>query len=105
MDKKFETLNHSASHLLAHAIHRLYPNALFGIGPSIEEGFYYDIDFEGVKVTIKGFSGLLEGNGYSIQNVKVKNGGLFSCHGIYEKMRTGRKCALSGLYRRYKKNK
>ena len=39
-------LNHSTSHLLAHAIKRLYPNAKFAIGPFIEEGFYYDIDFE-----------------------------------------------------------
>ena len=41
----FEVLNHSTSHLLAEAIQELYPNALFGFGPAIEEGFYYDIDF------------------------------------------------------------
>lgn len=41
----FELLNHSTSHLLAHAIKRLYPDAKIGFGPSIEEGFYYDIDF------------------------------------------------------------
>ncbi len=41
----FEILNHSCSHLLAEAIHHLYPKALFGFGPAIEEGFYYDIDF------------------------------------------------------------
>lgn len=40
--RAFEVLNHSCAHLLAHAIHRLYPTALFGVGPSIEEGFYYD---------------------------------------------------------------
>lgn len=40
-----DLLNHSTSHLLAQAISRLYPNALFGFGPSIEDGFYYDIDF------------------------------------------------------------
>ena len=42
----FEVLNHSTSHLLAEAIHELYPDALFGYGPAIEEGFYYDIDFK-----------------------------------------------------------
>lgn len=42
-----DILNHSAAHLLAEAIHELYPNALFTIGPSIENGFYYDIDFLG----------------------------------------------------------
>ena len=41
----FDVLNHSTAHLLAQAVKRLYPNALFGIGPTIEEGFYYDIDF------------------------------------------------------------
>ena len=41
----FEVLNHSTSHLLAEAIQELYPDAKFGFGPAIEEGFYYDIDF------------------------------------------------------------
>lgn len=39
------TFWHSSAHLLAEAIQELYPNAKFGIGPPIEEGFYYDIDF------------------------------------------------------------
>lgn len=42
----FSTLNHSSSHLLAQALKELYPNVKFGIGPSIEEGFYYDIDLD-----------------------------------------------------------
>lgn len=40
----FTVLNHSCSHLLASAIKRLYPEACFGVGPAIEEGFYYDIN-------------------------------------------------------------
>ena len=40
----FEVLNHSAAHLLAQAVKRIYPNAKFGVGPAIREGFYYDID-------------------------------------------------------------
>src|SRR5574344_1486740 len=47
----FEMLNHSCSHLMAQAIKHLYPNALFGFGPAIEEGFYYDIDFGDKVVT------------------------------------------------------
>ena len=39
-----EILRHSAAHLLAHAVKRLYPEAKFGVGPAIESGFYYDID-------------------------------------------------------------
>lgn len=42
----FEVLNHSTSHLLAMAVKQLYPDAKFGFGPAIEEGFYYDIDFK-----------------------------------------------------------
>lgn len=37
---------HSASHILAHAVKRLYPNVKLGIGPAIENGFYYDFEFE-----------------------------------------------------------
>ncbi|MDZ7360731.1 MAG: threonine--tRNA ligase [candidate division KSB1 bacterium] len=35
---------HSTSHIMAHAIKELYPEAQFGVGPPIEDGFYYDID-------------------------------------------------------------
>lgn len=38
-------LHHSTAHLLAEAVLELYPNVHFAIGPSIEDGFYYDIDF------------------------------------------------------------
>ena len=40
-----DLLRHSTAHLLAEAVKRLYPDAKFGFGPTIEEGFYYDIDF------------------------------------------------------------
>ena len=36
---------HSSSHLLAAALEALYPGVKFGIGPAIETGFYYDVDF------------------------------------------------------------
>jgi len=39
-----DSLRHSAAHVLASAIKELYPKAKFAIGPSIEEGFYYDFD-------------------------------------------------------------
>src|SRR3989338_8185842 len=38
------TLRHSASHVLAQAVKSLWPDAKLGIGPSIENGFYYDFD-------------------------------------------------------------
>jgi threonyl-tRNA synthetase len=42
-----QTMWHSSAHLMAEAIEVLYPNTKFGIGPAIENGFYYDVDFNG----------------------------------------------------------
>lgn len=45
---------HSSAHLMAEALQQLYPNTKFGIGPAIENGFYYDIEpGEGVVLTDK----------------------------------------------------
>ena len=41
-----DVFRHTSAHMLAQAIKRLYPQAKFAIGPSIENGFYYDIDLE-----------------------------------------------------------
>lgn len=49
--EELEILRHSAAHLLAQAVKRLYPNAKFGYGPANEKGFYYDIDFGDVKIS------------------------------------------------------
>lgn len=40
-----ETMRHSCAHVMAHAITRLYPGSQFGVGPHIENGFYYDVLF------------------------------------------------------------
>lgn len=45
------TFWHSSAHLLAEAVQELYPEAKFGIGPPIESGFYYDIDFGDEQIT------------------------------------------------------
>ncbi len=42
----FEVLNHSCAHLMAQAVSRLYPGTKMGVGPAIEEGFYYDFGME-----------------------------------------------------------
>ncbi|WP_281680873.1 threonine--tRNA ligase [Synergistes jonesii] len=44
-EEGLQLLRHSTAHLLAHAVLRLYPEAKFGIGPAIKDGFYYDIRF------------------------------------------------------------
>ena len=36
---------HTCSHILAQAVHNIYPTASFAIGPAIKDGFYYDFDF------------------------------------------------------------
>ena len=51
----FELMNHSCSHLMAQALMHLYPGCLFGFGPAIEEGFYYDVDFGDRVITDKDF--------------------------------------------------
>jgi len=48
--ENFQDLNilrHSASHILAQAVKRLFPKAKLGIGPAIKDGFYYDFDIDG----------------------------------------------------------
>ena len=42
---KDETIRHSLAHILAHAAQELYPGVKFGMGPAIENGFYYDFQF------------------------------------------------------------
>ncbi|MCE7793389.1 threonine--tRNA ligase [Salipaludibacillus sp. CUR1] len=45
-DEGLDILRHSTAHLMAQAVKRLYGNVKLGVGPVIEEGFYYDIDME-----------------------------------------------------------
>ncbi len=45
-EEALEVLRHSSAHLMAQAVKRLYPDAKLGVGPVIENGFYYDIDTE-----------------------------------------------------------
>ena len=42
-EEGLEILRHSAAHLMAQAIRRLFPEARFGIGPAVKDGFYYDV--------------------------------------------------------------
>ena len=46
-----EKMRHTLSHVLAAAVRELYPTASFGIGPAINNGFYYDIDFGDTKIS------------------------------------------------------
>ena len=46
-----ERMRHTLSHVMAAAVKELYPDVKFGIGPAIENGFYYDIDFGDTKIS------------------------------------------------------
>jgi len=45
-DEQLERMRHSASHIMAEAVQYLFPGAKFGIGPTIENGFYYDFELQ-----------------------------------------------------------
>ncbi|QWT18215.1 threonine--tRNA ligase [Collinsella sp. zg1085] len=50
-EESLHVLRHSAAHILAQAIKRLYPDATFAYGPANEQGFYYDVDPGAAKIT------------------------------------------------------
>ena len=50
-EEELDVLRHSAAHIMAQAIKRLYPHADFGYGPSTEKGFFYDVDLGDTKLT------------------------------------------------------
>ena len=49
--EKLQHIRHTLAHLLAQAVKEHYPKALLTLGPAIDDGFYYDIDFLGTKIT------------------------------------------------------
>jgi threonyl-tRNA synthetase len=53
---KIETIRHSLSHIMAAAVQELFPGVKFGIGPAIENGFYYDFDLSAVASHKGGFT-------------------------------------------------
>lgn len=50
-EQELHVLRHTAAHVMAQAIKRLYPEADFAFGPATERGFYYDVDLGGTKLT------------------------------------------------------
>ena len=50
-EEELHVLRHSAAHIMAQAISRLWPEADFGFGPATDKGFYYDVDLGDVKLT------------------------------------------------------
>ena len=50
-DQELHVIRHTAAHIMAQAIKRLYPEADFAFGPATENGFYYDVDLGDTKLT------------------------------------------------------
>ncbi|MBQ6829509.1 MAG: threonine--tRNA ligase [Clostridia bacterium] len=50
-EEELHILRHSAAHIMAQAIQRLYPHAMFAYGPANEKGFYYDVDLGDTKLS------------------------------------------------------
>jgi len=72
-EASIEVKRHSLSHLLAYAVKEIYPSAKLSIGPAIETGFYYDIDFGEVKISEKELKEIEKKMAYLIkQNLKFE---------------------------------
>ena len=79
-DEGKATMWHSSAHLMAEALEALYPGTKFGIGPSIENGFYYDVDFgehsfssdDFKKIELKMLDLAREKNDYERQEISKK---------------------------------
>ena len=54
-EEKLFKMRHSLAHIMAAAVQRIYPNAKFGVGPAINDGFYYDIDLGDNKISENNF--------------------------------------------------
>ena len=50
-DEQLYAMRHSLAHIMASAVQKLWPEAKFGVGPVVENGFYYDIDIDEVKIS------------------------------------------------------
>lgn len=59
-DERLRAMRHSMAHITAAAVRRLWPNAKFGVGPVVENGFYYDIDLSEDKISEDDFSKIEE---------------------------------------------
>ena len=55
MNNEQQAMRHSLAHIMAQAVQHLWPQAKFGVGPAIEQGFYYDIDLGDVTISAADF--------------------------------------------------
>ena len=55
-DEQLHAMRHSLAHITAAAVQRIWPEAKFGVGPVVENGFYYDIDLGDKKISDQNFA-------------------------------------------------
>ncbi len=55
-DEYLHAMRHSLAHIMAAAVQKLWPEAKFGVGPVVENGFYYDIDLGEKKLSDANFA-------------------------------------------------
>lgn len=72
-----EVLRHSTAHVMAQAVQRIYPEAKIAIGPTIENGFYYDFDIPGVSLSVDDLPKIEEE-----MNIIIKENQTFERHEI-----------------------
>jgi threonyl-tRNA synthetase len=54
-EENLEAMRHSLAHIMATAVQRIWPEAKFGVGPAVKDGFYYDIDLGETKISEEDF--------------------------------------------------
>src|ERR1700752_4616 len=54
-NQDLQPMRHSLAHIMANAVQHLWPEAKFGVGPVVENGFYYDIDLGETKISEEDF--------------------------------------------------
>ena len=70
-NKQLEAMRHSLAHIMASAVKKNWPEAKFGVGPVVEDGFYYDIDLGEVKLSEEDFSQITKDMKKVIRKPKV----------------------------------
>ncbi len=68
-EQQLKLMRHSLAHIMASAVKSLWPEAKFGVGPVIEDGFYYDVDIAGVQLSESDFPKIEE----EMKNIISKN--------------------------------
>ena len=84
-DQELHVIRHTAAHVMAQAIKRLYPEADFAFGPATENGFYYDVDLGDTKLTDEDLASIeKEMHKITKENLAIKRS---------EERRVGKECS------------